>query len=109
MLLSRPLIEYVVRERLEGRVTGVGLGNELLMADLVVDLSGRGWDASDWLDSMGYERPEIERVEIGVGYTTRLFRRRPQDSDGEVAVVAPANRESTKAVLCWRKRATAGL
>ena len=32
-------------------------------------------------------RPEEERIEIGVGYTTRVYRRRPTDLNGKIAVV----------------------
>ncbi|HEY3738498.1 MAG TPA: hypothetical protein VGL53_01580 [Bryobacteraceae bacterium] len=119
-LLSRPLIEYLVRKRvrsipnvkfMEGtivtgllpsaiqgnaRVAGVRLEDRELKADLVVDASGRASDSLDWLESLGYEKPPIERVEIGLGYTTRLFRRRSQESDGDIAVVIPANRAATK-------------
>src|SRR5882724_1900377 len=120
LLLSRPLIEFAVRKRvlaipnlkvIEGavvtglesvsaeggtRVTGVRLDDQVLSADLVVDASGRGSNALDWLDPMGYEKPKVDRVEIGLGYTTRLFRRRPQDTDGDLAVVIPASRKATK-------------
>ena len=118
LLMSRPLVEYVVRKRvlaipnlrvLEGavvtglestrgnsQVTGVKLEDRTIAADLVVDSSGRGSNASDWLDLMGFERPVIEKVEIGVGYTTRVFRRRPQDAGGDVAVVVPASRQATR-------------
>ena len=116
LLLSRPLVEFMVRKRvlaipnvrvlesmvvtglesIGGKVTGVQLDDRVLKADLVVDASGRGSKASDWLDLMNYEKPNVDRVEIGVGYTTRIFRRRPQDSDGDVAVVIPATRETMK-------------
>ena len=116
LLLSRPLIEFMVRKRVlaipnlkvlegamvtglesaGGKVTGVRLDDRVLKADLVVDASGRGSSAADWLDLMGYERPKVDRVEVGVGYTTRLFRRRPHDSNGDYAVVIPANRKAAK-------------
>ena len=116
LLLSRPLVEFTVRKRVlaipnltvlegavvtglassRGKVTGVRLDDRVLEADLVVDASGRGSNAPDWLDLMNYEKPRVDRVEIGVGYTTRLFRRRPQDSGGDVAVVIPANRDTMK-------------
>jgi len=116
LLLSRPLIEYIVRQRVlamsnvkavesavvigletsKVKVTGVRLEDGVLNADLVVDSSGRGSSTQDWLDLMGYQRPRAERVEIGVGYTTRLFKRRAEDSGGDIAVVVPANRKCTK-------------
>jgi 2-polyprenyl-6-methoxyphenol hydroxylase-like FAD-dependent oxidoreductase len=75
-------------------VTGVRLHQnsgepETLPADLVVDSSGRGSRAPAWLEELGYDRPEIERVKIGLAYTTRHFR---LDSDplGDALAIAPA-------------------
>jgi flavin-dependent dehydrogenase len=71
------------------RVSGVaikrrvpGASERHLDADLVVDASGRGSRAAAWLREMGYERPEEEKIEIGVGYTTRVYRSRPDDLSG---------------------------
>lgn len=58
-----------------------------IAADLVVDASGRGSSSPAWLDSLGFAKPEEERIEIGIGYTTRVYRRRPTDLDGKLAVV----------------------
>jgi 2-polyprenyl-6-methoxyphenol hydroxylase-like FAD-dependent oxidoreductase len=58
-----------------------------LDADLLVDASGRGSRAAAWLEEMGYERPEEERIEIGVGYTTRIYRSRPDDLSGVKLVI----------------------
>lgn len=108
---TRPLIESVVRDRvlaidgvelLDGwaarelttsrdrtRVTGVTLRSETepdehrtIKADLVVDATGRGSASPRWLEELGYASPEEERLEVGVHYTTRLFRRDPSDLDG---------------------------
>lgn len=108
---TRPLIEGVVRDRvlsLEGvelidgwsareltttedrsRVTGVRLRCEAdphatrtLGADLVVDTSGRASPSPRWLAGWGYQPPEEERLNVGVHYTTRLFRRDPADLGG---------------------------
>ena len=68
----------------------VRVGNgveEVDTADLVVDASGRSSSSPAWLKSFGFVRPEEERVEIGVGYTTRAYRRRPSDLNGKLAVV----------------------
>ncbi|MDI1461465.1 FAD-binding monooxygenase [Catellatospora sp. KI3] len=48
-----------------------------LDADLVVEASGRGSRLPAWLAELGYERPDEERIKIGLAYTTRSFRRRP--------------------------------
>ena len=116
LLMSRPFLEGHIRRRvralpnvtvLEGhavtgllsggaakRVSGVTVKRRVedaperrLDADLVVDASGRGSRAAAWLEEMGYERPEEERIEIGVGYTTRVYRSRPDDLSGVKFVI----------------------
>ncbi|MET0679193.1 MAG: FAD-binding monooxygenase, partial [Bradyrhizobium sp.] len=114
LLASRPVLEGHVRRRLlalpnvraiescavQGPVAGEGgstikgvrvrIGNGVeqnVTADLVVDASGRGSSSPAWLENLGYARPEEERIEIGIGYTTRVYRRHPTDLGGKVAVV----------------------
>ncbi|MGA8593298.1 MAG: hypothetical protein WB676_01010, partial [Bryobacteraceae bacterium] len=117
LLLSRPLLEGTVRKRLlaipniqameghvvEGlavssdklRVTGVRMqgsgnksaGGETIPADLVVDSIGRGSHSPAWLESIGFEKPKEEKVEVDIAYTTRLFRRRSDHLNGDSAVV----------------------
>lgn len=112
LLLSRPLLEGTVRRRLlaisnvkatestlvEGltassdnrRVTGVRLqGGEVIPADFVIDATGRGSHSPAWLESMGFRKPEEEKVEVAIAYTTRLFRRRADHLNGDSAVVIP--------------------
>jgi 2-polyprenyl-6-methoxyphenol hydroxylase-like FAD-dependent oxidoreductase len=71
------------------RVIGVDLGREKLSADLVVDASGRGSHTPRWLEEMGYPKPVEERVEVALAYTTRTFRRRREDMNGDVAIIIP--------------------
>ena len=114
LLASRPVLEGHVRRRLMAlpnvrviencavqgliaddvntAVTGVrvraGDGAEhAIAADLVVDASGRGSLSPAWLEGLGFVKPEEERIEIGIGYTTRVYRRRPTDLNGKLAVV----------------------
>ncbi|MCL4300050.1 MAG: FAD-dependent monooxygenase [Anaerolineae bacterium] len=119
LFVSRPCLEAEVRARLaalpyvhifencdavglaasedRSRVTGVRLtrrqaGNaeELLPADLVVDASGRGSRTPAWLESLGYTPPQVEWVEVKMGYATRFYRRQPEHLDGDLMVnVAP--------------------
>lgn len=100
--LSRPLLEWQTRKRLlvlpnvhvldgretagflasadNSRITGVRLqapggGEEqMLEGDLVVDASGRGSRTPQWLEAMGFPRVEEQRVQVNVGYATRIFR-----------------------------------
>jgi 2-polyprenyl-6-methoxyphenol hydroxylase-like FAD-dependent oxidoreductase len=113
LLASRPVLEGHVRRRLlallnvraiEGcavqgliasgdnaaiRGVHVKIGDieQAIEADLVVDASGRGSSSPAWLEALGYVRPVEEKIEIGIGYTTRVYRRRPGDLGGRVAVV----------------------
>ena len=110
ILLSRPLLEGGVRKRVralrnvtivdgvsvrgllhaDGRVVGVNTDTETLRADLVVDCSGRASKSLKWLAAMNFPRPLEEEVEMNVAYTTRLFRRRERDLNGDLFAVVPA-------------------
>ncbi|OAJ64757.1 FAD-dependent oxidoreductase [Paraburkholderia ginsengiterrae] len=114
LLASRPVLEGHVRRRLLKlpnlravencavlglasdsdcrSVTGVrvrveGNADETLYADLVVDATGRGSCSAAWLEALGYAPPASEKVEIGVGYVTRTYRRRATDLDGKLGIV----------------------
>ncbi len=122
--VSRPTLEAVVRARVlalpnvqavedgnvlgltatadNSRVTGVrlidrqaGNGEQTMMADLVVDASGRGSRSPAWLEELGYSRPAVEEVRIGMGYTTCYHRRQPEHIpglNGIVFLVTPPNK-----------------
>ena len=94
------LIANPGRERVTGitlRRRGAGAHDETLAAELVVDAGGRGSRAPSWLEELGYERPEEEKITIGVGYTTRLYRRRPGDlPDGKLVVGQPTPPHETR-------------
>ncbi|WP_250475623.1 monooxygenase [Caballeronia sp. GAFFF1] len=114
LLASRPVLEGHLRRRLTSlpniraighcavrglatdslcrRVTGVrtnaeGKAGEIIDADLVVDATGRGSASAAWLQALNYPSPAEERVEIGISYTTRTYRRRPSDLDGKHGIV----------------------
>ncbi len=98
---SRPFLEQHVRDQLAARdnvrimdacdvsqlcahndrITGVVLRyrsgaqhEEALAADLVVDTSGRGSRAPQWLNSLGYGNVQETSVKIDIGYATRIYR-----------------------------------
>ena len=98
---SRPFLEQHVRDQLaardnvrimdacevsqlcahDDRITGVVLRyrtgeqhEEALSADLVVDTSGRGSRAPQWLNSLGYGNVQETSVKIDIGYATRIYR-----------------------------------
>ncbi|MFE9679323.1 NAD(P)/FAD-dependent oxidoreductase [Streptomyces sp. NPDC006259] len=98
LVCSRPLLDHVLSARvlkdsriqlrenttalgLEGSsttVTGVrvhtGDIKEVLNADLVVDASGRGTSAPQWLQTLGLPKVETREVNAGVAYATRLYK-----------------------------------
>ena len=77
-------------KRVGGVVVGRGGGGREVRADLVVDATGRGSRAPAWMEALGYARPEEEIITIGVGYTTRRYRRRTADLDGDGLVITHA-------------------
>ena len=111
-VMSRPLLEYLIRQRVlalpnvtlhdntavrhllttpaKDRITGVvlerrkiGTGSVTLAADLVVDCTGRGSRAPRLLEELGYDAPPESIVKIHVGYATRLYKRNPADPRGK--------------------------
>jgi 2-polyprenyl-6-methoxyphenol hydroxylase-like FAD-dependent oxidoreductase len=118
VIAARPVLEGEVRRRLlalsnvraiencavlgvvatedNSAISGVRakIGNnaeEIIQADLIVDATGRGSLSPAWLKGLGYARPEMERIEIGIGYTSRLYRRLPTDLGGKLAVLVAAD------------------
>lgn len=115
VLMSRPLLEVAIRRRVQqlpnvrivdntkvtgllaegGRVNGVrvqhlGEAPSSVVGDLVIEAGGRGSHSPEWLQELGFGRPEVEEVNVGIGYTTRLYRRLPSDLNGDLgALLAP--------------------
>ena len=101
--VSRPFLEHAVRERVRalrnvafvdgaaralvtdepgGAVRGVDVEDPkgrtwTVLADLVVDASGRGSQAARWLEQLGYAPPPTDRVRVDMAYATRLYTRTP--------------------------------
>ena len=108
LLMTRPLLEGVVRLRLralpnidvrekfqvEGlavgaagrRITGIKSAAAELGGDLVIDTTGRGSRTPQWLESIGYPKPTEESVRVDLAYTTRLFHRDPGHLNGDCLV-----------------------
>ena len=113
---SRPFLEGHVRQRVKAlpsvrfvegcdvvglvtgsdrrRVTGVrvarrdeGGTEQTVSADLVVDATGRGSRTPVWLEQFGYPRPQVNRVEIGLGYSSRRYRLRPGALGNDMGVL----------------------
>ncbi|QSQ22406.1 hypothetical protein JY651_46060 [Pyxidicoccus parkwayensis] len=87
MLAALPNVRILDRHEVTGflhvpdgtRITGLkvrapGSTEEThLEADLVVDASGRGSRTPQWLEDLGYPRVKETRIQIDVGYATRLY------------------------------------
>ena len=56
---------------------------------MVVNAAGRASHGLAWLAALGYPKPEQERVEIALAYTTCHFRRDPADLNGDIVAVIP--------------------
>ncbi len=101
---SRALVEWVVRQRVAAlpqvrfveasdvtgltvsaagdRITGVSLQARqpdaqpvLLRGDFVIDSSGRSSRMPEWLEALGFGRPEETVIEPHVAYSTRIYTR----------------------------------
>ncbi len=100
---GRPVLEQHVRQRVQAipnvrflerhdivglettpdneRVTGAriqrhepGSQPEVLLADLVLDITGRGSRMPAWLRELGYEAPPEDKIKVDLAYTTRHYR-----------------------------------
>ncbi|MDK1475824.1 FAD-dependent monooxygenase [Streptomyces sp. 549] len=125
---SRPLLEWLVRRRvlanpridavtgtevvgllgdaarvegvrLRARGTGPSPGPEQLPADLVVDASGRGSKAAQWLVALGAEAPHEETLDTGLAYTTGVFRGIHDGTDSSGYYIVPNPRQPFGAVV----------
>ncbi len=67
-----------------------GASETTIAADLVVDVSGRGSKSGQWLEGLGFKRPQEDEITVGIGYATRLYHRRPNDLLGaKLVMISP--------------------
>jgi 2-polyprenyl-6-methoxyphenol hydroxylase-like FAD-dependent oxidoreductase len=64
---------------------------------LVVDATGRGSRTPAWLAELGYQAPAEERVEIGLGYATRIYRLRPGAMGRDQAILTAGTLANSRA------------
>ncbi|NMO20864.1 hypothetical protein HPC49_30110 [Pyxidicoccus fallax] len=95
-ILDRQEVAGFLHDEARTRVTGLRLRapgsteETSLVADLVVDASGRGSRTPQWLEELGLPRVEETRMEVDVGYATRLYRRPAGFNPGwEMLMVSP--------------------
>jgi 2-polyprenyl-6-methoxyphenol hydroxylase-like FAD-dependent oxidoreductase len=80
-----------------GGVTGVSVMSaedhraqeQLIEADLVVDATGRGNRGPTWPAAIGYEKPAEDRIDSGMTYVSRQYRRVARDTDFGGVLIAP--------------------
>lgn len=98
--LSHCQAEGLVTDAQKARVTGVAVAfrpdaperagqKEILIADFVVDASGRSSRLPEWLVALGYEAPPESEVNSSLGYCSRLYRRLSFEPDWKIFSVAP--------------------
>ena len=59
-------------------MTGVRLdGDAVLLADLVVDATGRQARSLAWLQSAGYAFPPVDTIEVDTRHVSQVYRRDP--------------------------------
>jgi hypothetical protein len=63
---------------------------EVLLADLVLDITGRGSRMPAWLTELGYEAPAEDKVKVDLAYTSRHFRLKRDPFTKDIAIIAAA-------------------
>jgi 2-polyprenyl-6-methoxyphenol hydroxylase-like FAD-dependent oxidoreductase len=103
-LRQRCHVAGLIADETKSRICGVRLvdrerndGAEIVAADLVVDAGGRGSRLDDWLKELGYPAPEVEVVEVGMGYATRHYRREAHHLDGDLVLNVAPTRSNRRA------------
>jgi flavin-dependent dehydrogenase len=84
-LLGAP--ERVTGARVRSR--GADQPEREILADLVVDASGRGSRAPRWLEALGLSAPFEETVDAQLAYATRMYRFAEEPEDGVYMHSAP--------------------
>jgi 2-polyprenyl-6-methoxyphenol hydroxylase-like FAD-dependent oxidoreductase len=120
---SRPFIEGHVRRRVRAlgnvkieagttvsglvhdgdRIRGVRVNDggveRTILADLVIDCSGRASSAPRWLEEIGYRAPKSVEVRCDVRYGTVVLRRNEHDYDGTFAVMIESPPDGKRAAF----------
>jgi 2-polyprenyl-6-methoxyphenol hydroxylase-like FAD-dependent oxidoreductase len=90
------------------RVTGAriqrreqGSEPEVLSADLVVDVTGRGSRMPAWLRELGYEAPPEDRIKVNLAYTTRHYRFKRNPFTTDIAINQAGTPAFPRGVFCY--------
>jgi len=60
----------------------------IMHCDFIVDASGRNTKISDWLSSLGFEKPTETEIPIHMGYASRIYHRK-EGMDWEALAIYP--------------------
>jgi 2-polyprenyl-6-methoxyphenol hydroxylase-like FAD-dependent oxidoreductase len=63
---------------------------EVLLADLVLDITGRGSRMPAWLRELGYEAPAEDKVKVDLAYTSRHYRLKRDPFTTDILIVSAA-------------------
>ncbi|MEZ4671510.1 MAG: FAD-dependent monooxygenase [Anaerolineae bacterium] len=81
-ILEHTVVDSVITTEDNLRVIGVNINKigmpentEIMKADLVVDASGRGSRAGEWLSALGYGDVQVTEINSFLGYATRWYKR----------------------------------
>ena len=108
--LVNATVERLLLDRARGRIKGVEFcapsGNATLLADLVLDASGRGSRTPQWLNAVGCAAPDQTTVNVDVLYASRFYRPRPGEWDWKALLVSPVapSRRLASVVVVERNR-----
>jgi flavin-dependent dehydrogenase len=89
-----------VRVRKRGATASVECEPEEILADLVVDASGRDSHAPQWLQELGYTAPEETEINAFLGYASRTYELDPaRDWLGLIVLASPS--QHLRGGLIW--------
>jgi 2-polyprenyl-6-methoxyphenol hydroxylase-like FAD-dependent oxidoreductase len=90
------------------RVTGAriqrsepGSQPEVLLADLVVDITGRGSRMPAWLGELGYQAPPEDKIKVDLAYTTRHYKFKTNPFTTDIAINQAGTPAFPRGVFCY--------
>lgn len=90
-------VESLLADEARAGARGVQLADgRVLEADLVVDASGRGSKAADWLRALGFAPPDETVVTSFLGYASQYYRRPARDPGWTALLIHPTPPASSR-------------
>ena len=97
----RGLAGVSVRQHNDGR-SGVKISARALLADLVVDASGKTSRTPQWLQQLGYDTPAETLIDAKIGYAHRVYQRPAHGSrQWQAAIVWPSLPAQTRSGILF--------